>query len=186
VADAGAPPLVRDGDLPRRMTLAEARSIGDMVLLRYLLTREAADRHWLRFAIGLSRRCEPSAGAYSVGAVIVGAGGEMIAQGHSRETDPLAHAEETALSRVAENDPRLAGATLYSSLEPCSRRRSRPLSCARLIQDAGIRRVVFAMREPSLFVDCRGAEELAGAGVDVVEAPDLAEEVREVNGHLVS
>jgi 5-amino-6-(5-phosphoribosylamino)uracil reductase len=185
VGDGGAPPFVRDGAFPDRMTLAEARPIGDVVLLRYLLTQAARDRHWLQAAIDLSRRCPPSEGAYSVGAVLVAADGEVIARGYSRETDPTVHAEEAVLARVAADDPRLPGATLYSSLEPCSRRRSRPLSCARLIRDAGIGRVVFALREPSLFVDCRGAEELAEAGVAVVELPDLAEQVREANGHLL-
>jgi riboflavin-specific deaminase-like protein len=183
VGDSGAPPFVRDGALPDRMTLAEARPIGDVVLLRYLLTGAAHDRHWLRAAIDLSRRSAPSSGAYSVGAVIVGADGCEIARGYSRETDPTAHAEEVALARTATAEAR--GATLYSSLEPCSQRRSRPLSCARLIRDAGIARVVFALREPTLFVDCRGAEELAEAGVEVVELPELAELVQEANGHLL-
>jgi hypothetical protein len=46
--------------------------------------------------------------------------------------------------------------------------------------------VVFALREPSVFVDCRGAEELAEAGVTVVELPELAGQVRDVNAHLIS
>lgn len=183
VGDTGAPPFVRDAVLPRRMTLAEARPIGDLVLLRYLLTGAARDRRWLQAAIDLSRRCPPSEGAYSVGAVIVGADGREIARGYSRETDPLAHAEEVALARAAPD--RACGATLYSSLEPCSQRRSRPLACARLIRDAGVGRVVFALREPTLFVDCRGAEELAEAGLEVVELADLADQVREANGHLL-
>jgi riboflavin-specific deaminase-like protein len=183
VGDAGAPPFVRDGALPQRMTLAEALPIGDVVLLRYLLTSRARDRHWLQAAIDVSRRCRPSGDAYSVGAVIVGEDGREIARGYSRERDPTAHAEEVALARAVASKAR--GATLYSSLEPCSQRRSRPLSCARLIRDAGIGRVVFALREPTLFVDCRGAEELAEAGVEVVELPELAEQVREANAHLL-
>jgi riboflavin biosynthesis pyrimidine reductase/pyrimidine deaminase RibD-like protein len=185
VGDAGAPPFVRDGVFPGDLTLAEARPIGDAVLLRYLLTAAARDRRWLLAAIELSRRCPPSARAYSVGAVIVGADGEEIARGHSRETDPAVHAEEAALARVPPGDPRLRDATLYSSLEPCSQRKSRPLSCSRLIRDAGLARVVFALREPSLFVDCRGAEELAAAGIEVVELTDLADQVRDVNSHLL-
>jgi len=188
VGDAAAPPLVRDGAFPfgegRRMTLAEARPIGDVVLLRYLLTGAAHDRRWLQAAIDLSLECPPSDSAYSVGAVIVADGGEVLARGYSRETDSAVHAEEAALARVAPDDPRLPGATLYSSLEPCSLRRSRPLSCARLILRAGIGRVVFALREPAHFVDGRGAEELAAAGVAVVELTDLAGQVREINGHL--
>jgi len=189
VGDARAPRFVQDADLPRdagqRMVLAEARRIGDVVLLRYLLTVRARDRERLRAAIELSERCPPSDTAFSVGAVIVDAGGRVMAEGHSREADPQVHAEESALAKVA-GDPRLASATIYTSLEPCSRRRSRPHSCTWHILAAGIGRVVFAMREPDLFVDCRGAEELAAAGVTVVEMPDLASEVRRVNRHLLS
>jgi len=172
-------------DARHRMTLAEARPVGDMVLLRYLLTERARDRHWLKRAIDLSRRCRPSRAAYSVGAVVVSADGQVLAEGWSRQTDERVHAEESALARLERGDPRLAGATLYSSLEPCSQRRSRPLSCTRLILSAGVGRVVFALPEPRLFVDCRGAEELAEAGVAVAELAELADQVRAVNAHLL-
>ena len=44
---------------------------------------------------------------------------------------------------------------------------------------------MFALREPPLFADCDGAELLARAGVEVVELPALAAEVRAVNAHLL-
>ena len=66
------------------------------------------------------------------------------------------------------------GTTLYSSLEPCSARASRPRTCTELILAAGIGRVVFAWREPAIFVEGRGAELLHAAGVEVVELPELA------------
>ena len=44
---------------------------------------------------------------------------------------------------------------------------------------------MFALREPPLFADCDGAELLARAGVEVVELPALAAEVRAVNTHLL-
>lgn len=145
----------------------------------------ARDHAWLRYAIDLSRSCPPATGAYSVGAVIVAATGEQIASGYSRDTDPHVHAEESALARVPSGDPRLATATLYSTMEPCSRRASRPRPCAQLVIAAGIPRVVVAWREPSLFVaDCRGCELLRQAGVSVLELPELAGPVREVNSHL--
>ena len=136
-------------------------------------------------AIDLSRRCPPSQGAFSVGAVIVDEHGNEISRGYSREVDAHVHAEESALAKLPANDPRLHRSTLYSTLEPCSRRRSRPVSCTQLILGAGIRRVVIAWREPGLFVvDPRGTELLEAAGVALVEIPELAERVREVNRHL--
>ncbi|TDV52323.1 dihydrofolate reductase family protein [Actinophytocola oryzae] len=185
VGDSAAPRFVHDGRFPwhadHRATLATASAIGNVVLHRYLLSVGAVDRHWLARTIELSLRCPPSTTAFSVGAVVVDASGDEIAWGYSRETDDLVHAEESALAKLAPDDPRLPTATIYSSMEPCSGRKSRPRTCSTLIRDAAIPRVVFAYREPSTFVDGEGAEELTAAGVTVVEYPDLADQVRDAN-----
>jgi pyrimidine deaminase RibD-like protein len=144
-----------------------------------------ADRVWLAAAIELSRRCTPAQTAFSVGAVIVAADDTQIATGYSRERDPTEHAEEAALRKLDPGDPRLVGATIYSSLEPCGARKSRPRSCATLIVAAGIRRVVYALREPPTFVEGAGDEQLREAGIEVVEIADLAGDVRQVNVHLL-
>lgn len=143
------------------------------------------DRRWLQEAIDLSRRCPQSDTAYAVGAVIVGGDGIRLSDGYSRETDPHVHAEESALAKLDDTGVDLGDATIYSSLEPCSIRKSRPKTCVQLILAAGIRRVVFAMREPPLFVDCHGVEDLEAAGVTVLEVADLAPRVRELNAHLL-
>lgn len=144
-----------------------------------------ADYEWMRLAIELAHQCPPSRGAFSVGAVIVDQYGNEISHGYSRETDSHVHAEESALAKLASDDPRLKTATIYSTLEPCSQRKSRPRTCTQLILAAEIPRVVLAWREPGLFVaDCQGYELLANAGVTVVEMPDLADEARAPNLHL--
>jgi len=103
----------------------------------------------------------------------------------SHQLDSHVHAEESALEKLASDDPRLKTATIYSTLEPCSQRKSRPRTCTQLIIAAGIPRVVMAWREPSLFVaDCQGYELLTDAGVTVVEISDLAEEAQAPNCHL--
>jgi pyrimidine deaminase RibD-like protein len=142
------------------------------------------DRTLLRAAIDLSRRCPPSYSAFSVGALLVSSDGERMAEGFSRDVDPQVHAEESLLTRVAPGDARLSGATLYTSLEPCSVRKSRERSCSQLILESGIGRLVFAMREPGLFVDGHGADVLRAAGLVVVELADFAAAVRGVNAHL--
>jgi diaminohydroxyphosphoribosylaminopyrimidine deaminase/5-amino-6-(5-phosphoribosylamino)uracil reductase len=141
------------------------------------------DHEWLLAAVALSRLCTPSDLAYSVGAVVVSPAGTELARGRSRETAATAHAEEVALSRVKDDD--LVGAVLYSSLEPCGVRRSRPAPCARLIAVTGIVRVVFALREPPMLAPGGGAEVLRSAGVAVHEYPELSDDVRAVNAHLL-
>jgi pyrimidine deaminase RibD-like protein len=144
------------------------------------------DLYWLRETIELSRRCPPSQTAFSVGAVIVAADGTPLATGFSREADPRDHAEEAALNKLRPGDPRLRDATLYSSLEPCGVRASRPRPCAELIIAAGLRRVVYAWREPPLLATGGGDSMLRAAGVSVIEVPELAAEARQVNAHLTS
>jgi diaminohydroxyphosphoribosylaminopyrimidine deaminase/5-amino-6-(5-phosphoribosylamino)uracil reductase len=98
----------------------------------------------------------------------------------------VAHAEESALGKLSPGEPRLAGATIYSTLEPCSRRKSRPRTCTELIIAAGLRRVVFAWREPAVFVaDAQGYELLSRAGITVTELPEFAADAIAPNRHLV-
>ena len=145
-----------------------------------------ADRAWLAQAIELSRRCPPSPSAFCVGAVVVAADGTVMATGYSRETSPHAHAEEAALAKIDPADSRLGGATLYSSLEPCRVRASRPTPCSELIIAAGLRRVVIAWLEPPVFAPGGGAALLREAGITVVEVPGLAAEARAVNAAVLS
>ncbi|HKR67647.1 MAG TPA: deaminase [Streptosporangiaceae bacterium] len=142
-----------------------------------------ADRYWLDQAIDLSRKCPVSEFAFSVGAILVSVTGEVLATGYSRETDPKDHAEEVALRRASGTD--LAKATLYSSLEPCLGRASRPVSCSELIAASGLQRVVIAWLEPPKFVPHGGAMWLAARDIAVIQLADLAPAARAVNGHLL-
>ena len=145
------------------------------------------DAGWMRVAVSLARECPPSETAFSVGAVIVGADGAELSRGFSREGgNPAVHAEEAALGKLAGGDPRLAGAAIYSTLEPCTARKSRPRTCTELIIAAGLARVVIAWREPALFVaDCQGVELLAAAGIAVTELPEFTADAAAPNRHLV-
>lgn len=179
IGDSRAPRFVRDGTFSSdRMVLAGVSQVGDVLVMRYF---PDPDRYWLRVCVEESRLCPPSDTAYPVGAVIVGAEGQEIARGHSRETGDKAHAEEVALAKVPSGDPRLARATIYSSLEPCSTRKSQVRPCTQWILEAGIPRAVFGLREPARFVIGEGAAQLTAAGVTVVEREDLADEVRAVS-----
>lgn len=167
------------------MTLAEIRRLDGVVALRYLLGPGGEDARFLRAAIELSRRCPPSDTAFSVGAIVVSADGDIMATGFSREQEPNDHAEEVALRKLDATDPRLASATLYSSLVPCGARASRPVTCVQHILAAGIPRVVFAWREPPVFTEGRGAEQLRAAGIAVAEHPELAEAAAAVNAPVL-
>jgi pyrimidine deaminase RibD-like protein len=145
--------------------------------------QRSLDRRWLWSAIELSRLCPPTDSAYAVGAIIVGRDGQERSRGYSRDLDPYIHAEESALLKVRGTD--LSGATMYTTLEPCSKRSSGPRTCADLIIEAGFARVVMALREPPVFVNCVGVELLREAGIDVVTIEEFGAEVEAVNAAVL-
>lgn len=146
------------------------------------------DESWMRYAIDLAKRCPPSDSAFNVGAVVV-ANNTIVAQGYSRQFGPLDHAEEVALRqwRETEGDPvDLSEASIYSTLEPCGYRASRPTPCARHIIDSGLRRVVYAQDEPDTFVSApSGADQLRRARINIIYLAKLADAAWELNGHLM-
>jgi diaminohydroxyphosphoribosylaminopyrimidine deaminase/5-amino-6-(5-phosphoribosylamino)uracil reductase len=134
---------------------------------------EEADRRFLRRALQLAARAVGETNPNPmVGCVVVNRG-RIVGEGyHHRAGDP--HAEVLAL-RAAGDKAR--GATLYVTLEPCSLSGRTP-PCAPTVRDAGVKRVVAAMRDPNRGVDGRGFGLLRRAGIDVTVGVLEAEALR--------
>lgn len=170
-------------DKGRRMHLIGAKAVGDMAVAEYALRYNREDYELLQKTIALAEKAPRSESAYSVGALIVTAAGQKF-PGYSRETDEHNHAEEEAIAKAVAAGESLEGATIYSSMEPCSARKSKPLSCSGLIIKYKMKRVVFGTYEPPWFVVCEGARRLREAGVEVVVIEELADAALAVNRHI--
>ena len=101
------------------------------------------DEHFMRAALKLAEQAQ-QAGEVPVGAVVV-AEGRMVGQGANApitRLDPTAHAEIIALREAAQalGNYRLAGATLYVTMEPC-------VMCAGALVAARVGRLVFGTRD---------------------------------------
>lgn len=106
----------------------------------------AADEAWMRQALALADRAQHEDDEIPVGALLVGAGGELLAEGWNRnisERDPSAHAEIVAMRKAGQalGNHRLLGSTLYVTLEPCA-------MCAMAMVHARVARVVYAASDP--------------------------------------
>lgn len=170
--------------LPAKYLQQEVLNDG-MEILRYTLHEDCSEeelRH-LREAVEQSRRCPICDTCYRVGAVITTRDGGHYT-GYTHETSSTHHAEQEAIIKALKAGAELRGATIYSSMEPCSKRSSEPASCTELILRYGFQKVVFAAYEPSLFVCCEGACTLRRRGVVVRVYPELADEVLRINSHL--
>ena len=109
-----------------------------------------------------------------VGCVLV-RDGEVVGEGwHQRTGGP--HAERLALAMAGE---RARGATAYVSLEPCCHHGRTP-PCTDGLIEAGVTRVVAAMRDPNPLVAGEGLARLLAQGIEVVEGL-LEEEARRLN-----
>ena len=97
----------------------------------------------------------------AVGAVVVRNGVCVGAGHHPMAGEP--HGEVFALREAGDDS---VGATLYTTLEPCSHTGRTP-PCADLIIERGLTRVVSAMEDPNPQVAGRGHQRLRKAGVAV-------------------
>ncbi len=90
-------------------------------------------------------------------------GFENICEDEDGQTKPyVLHAEANAISKVARSNNSSDGSTLYVTASPC-------LECAKLIIQAGIKRVVFN----ELYRLSTGVELLERAGVECVHVPTI-------------
>jgi diaminohydroxyphosphoribosylaminopyrimidine deaminase / 5-amino-6-(5-phosphoribosylamino)uracil reductase len=140
----------------------------------------AADSAHMARALRLARR-----GLYTthpnprVGCVLV-RDGEVVGEGwHERTGEP--HAEVNALRAAGE---RARGATAYVTLEPCSHHGRTP-PCSDALLEAGVARVVAAMRDPNPRVAGQGLARLAAAGVETASGLMQAE-ARVLNPGFIS
>jgi diaminohydroxyphosphoribosylaminopyrimidine deaminase/5-amino-6-(5-phosphoribosylamino)uracil reductase len=124
--------------------------------------------HWMRLAIEEGDLARGTTGDNPwVGCVIVSADGELLGRGHTQGPGEH-HAEIAAAAEAHAHGRSVVGATLYSTLEPCSFHGRTP-ACSRSIAARGIARVVIGMRDPNPRVDGEGISILREAGVQVVE-----------------
>ena len=115
-----------------------------------------------RFMLEAARLGEAARGRTApnpnVGCLIV-KDGEIVGRG-ATAPGGRPHAEAVALAQAGK---KAKGATLYTTLEPCAHASERGPTCAALIPEAGIARVVIGIKDPD--------PRTAGQGIKLLKAP---------------
>ncbi|MCM2680111.1 tRNA adenosine(34) deaminase TadA [Echinimonas agarilytica] len=130
-----------------------------------------SDVEWMQYARALAEKAE-ALGEVPVGAVLVSAEGDLIAEGFNQSIcnhDPTAHAEIMAIRNAGQalENYRLVDTTMYVTLEPC------PM-CAGAMVHARVGRLVFGAPDPRT-----GA---AGTVFQLVQAEQLNHQMEVLSG----
>lgn len=145
-------------------------------------TTTCSPRDLMMLAVELAAKCESEEGRVSpkVGAVVAREG-VILASAYRGEMKPGEHAEYTLLERKLK-DVDLEGATLYSTLEPCTHRNHPKIACTDRVIERKLKRVVIGTLDPNAKIRGLGELRLQDAGVEITRfEPDLVVQLRELN-----
>lgn len=123
------------------------------------------DNTFIELAIAEARKClaEDDRTHPMVGAVLASRD-QVLASAHRGMLGPGEHAEYAVLKLTRELD--LSGASLYTTMEPCTVRGSPKLSCVSLLAERRISRIVIGMLDPNPAITGRGLLRLRQANVE--------------------
>jgi pyrimidine deaminase RibD-like protein len=140
------------------------------------------DKAFMKMAIDEARKCkrEDKRMHPMVGAVVV-KDGKVLAKGYRGELSPGEHAEFTVLEKKLQNEI-LAGATVYTTLEPCTTRNHPKVPCAERLIERKVEKVVIGMLDPDPRITGKGQRRLREANIwTSFFDPDLMSSVEEIN-----
>lgn len=148
------------------------------------------DLIWINRAIEISEQCKPydEAGrpAPKVGAVAVDAHGRFLCEAYRGGRDPREHAEYIVIDEARKKGLDLTGATIYTTLEPCTERGPEKLPCADRLAQSKVSRVCIGIIDPNIDVRHEGCKKLIAAQKTIEFFDDESKaKIEELNVHFI-
>jgi pyrimidine deaminase RibD-like protein len=146
-------------------------------------------RTMMHKAIGLAEECEPIEDRIPEVGAVIAIGDTVVGRGHRGTGKPKDgdHAEMMAFRDVVDKT-QLPRATLYTTLEPCTRdvRTDPSKCCTELIKLYSIKKVFIGILDPNQGVRGKGLWEVQSNKIEVELFPhDLAERIRALNTEFI-
>ncbi|MCI0662039.1 MAG: hypothetical protein L0220_13295 [Acidobacteria bacterium] len=117
--------------------------------------------------------------------MVIVKGDKVLAVGHRGEEGPGNHAEYGTLEKKLK-DVAVAGATVFTTLEPCTTRKHPKVPCAERLIERKVSRVVIGMLDPNPDIRGKGQIRLREANIAIETfADDLTAEIEEMNRDFI-
>ena len=146
------------------------------------MSNDNFDRECIELAIAEARKSSLEDGRlHPVVGAVAAQQGALLATAFRGETAPGEHAEYVLLERKLDHTP-LAGATIYTTAEPCTTRHHPRVPCTQRLIDRRIGKIFIGMLDPNPYLTGRSINLFRQAGIEtVLFPPELATQVQDQN-----
>lgn len=150
-------------------------------------TKAVTPRECMELAIKLALNCKPEDDRThpKVGVVVV-KDGKIVSTAYRGETGAGDHGEYAALDKKFPDSP-FSGSTVYTTLEPCTKRvHPKKISCTQRLKDRHVKRVVIGMLDPNPDIQGKGQMALTEAGIEIgTFKNDLTKQILDINRDFI-